>query len=96
MANGPSAKAILWPHHAPAKMQNKDTRKKIAFTLASCDSGVGSAQRVLWTGKTINEVMAFRHVGQRVIGIEADRAIGLAQYFGIVIGFRISRPVGVF
>jgi hypothetical protein len=49
------------------------------------ETGVGSARRVLWTGKTINEIMAFRHIGQRVIGIEANRAIGLAKYFGIAL-----------
>jgi reverse gyrase len=40
--------------------------------------------------------MAFRHISLGVVGIECDRAVGVAKYFGIVVGFRISRPEGIF
>jgi hypothetical protein len=75
-------------------------------TAAYCKAGLNRSKKARAEAATsitsinevmalINEVMAFRHVRQRVVWIGRDRAVGLAKYFCIVVGFRRSRSGGV-
>jgi hypothetical protein len=68
-------------------------------TAAHCKAGLNRSKKTRAEAATsitsINEVMAFRHVRQRVVWIERDRAVGLAKYFCIVVGFRRFRSGGV-